>query len=120
MAHRIEKNEGLIEVHLSGEASLWEVLFVLRTLQQLAPRKEISDLWTISEEYVVPWNLFATIVRGIGRLIDHDTLPTKSAIVVSNQVQLMQAKFYQQEAKVLPYETGVFLSRHEAVKWLKS
>ena len=64
MAFRIEKADDIIEVHLWGEGDESEVLTILRKLHEMAPRKEISDLWLISEEYVVPWVSFLPIVKG--------------------------------------------------------
>ena len=120
MAHRIEKTEDLIEVHLWGDAHLTEVLTVLRKLHALTPRKEISDLWLIAEEYVVPWATFSTIVKAVTHLLGRDMVMAKSAIVVANEFQVAQASMYQEAAHHLPFKVGVFRNRDAAVQWLKT
>ncbi len=120
MAFRIEKAEDLIEVHVWGNAHESEVLEILRELQAMAPRKEISDLWLISEEYVVPWDSFLPIVKEIKRLLPSGMIAKKSAIVVATHSQMAQAQLYLEEAKCLPFEIAAFMTREEAVRWLKT
>jgi hypothetical protein len=120
MAFRIEKVEDFIEVHLWGNADESEVVAILRKLNEMAPHREISDLWLLSEECVVPWDVFLTIVKEVGRLLSPDMIAKKSAIVVASHFQMAQAELYLEEAKRLPYETGVFMTREEAVRWLKA
>jgi hypothetical protein len=120
MAYRIERSEEFIEVHLSGQVDEWEILTILRKLSEMAPRKEISDLWLLGEECVVRWDAFATIVDGIKRLLPADMIASKSAIVVASPFQMVQAEMYREAAKRLPYEIGAFMRREEAVRWLKT
>ena len=120
MAHRIEKTEDFIEVHLSGETHEEEILIILWKLHQLIPRKEISDVWLLDEACVVPWQAYSKIVRGIAGLMSSDMITSKSAIVVSNHFQMAQAEMFREEAKCLPYEIGVFMSREESARWLKA
>ncbi|MBM4079732.1 MAG: hypothetical protein FJ278_08535 [Planctomycetes bacterium] len=120
MAYRIEKTEDLIEVHLSGQVDEWEILAILGKLRDMAPRKETSDVWLLGEECVVRWDAFSMIVDGIKRLLPPDLIPSRSAIVVASPFQMAQAEMYRQEAKSLPYETGAFMTREEAVRWLRS
>ncbi len=120
MAFRIEKKEDCIEVHLWGNAHESEVLEILRKLREMAPRKEISDLWLLSEEYVVPWDLFLPIVNEVKSFVSGDMIANKSAIVVANHSQMAQAQLYLEEAKSLPFEIGAFMTREEAVRWLKT
>lgn len=119
MAFRIEKTEDFIEVHLWGNAHESEVITILRKLHEMAPRKEISDLWLLSEEYVLPWDTFLPIVKEVTRLLSRDMIAKKSAIVVANHFQMAQAELYLEEAECLPFEIGVFMTRDEAIKWLK-
>jgi hypothetical protein len=84
MAFRIEKTEDLIEVHLWGYGDEAEVVNILRKLRGMAPRKEISDLWLISEEYVVPLDAFLRIVKELIGFLSNDMIAKKSAIVVAN------------------------------------
>jgi hypothetical protein len=117
---RIEKKEDFIEVHLWGNSHESEVVEILWKVHEMAPRKEISDLWLLSEDCVVPWGVFPALVKQVGRLVSPDFIGSKSAIVVVNHFQMAQAKLYLEEAKGLPYETGVFMTREEALRWLKT
>ena len=120
MAFRIEKTEDFIEVHLWGNGNEWEVMDILRKLHEMAPHKEISDLWQISAEYVVPLEAFLSIVNEITRFLSNDMIANKSAIVVANHFQMAQARLYLEEAKRLPFEIAVFMTREEAIRWLKT
>ena len=81
MAFRIEKTEDFIEVHLWSEAHESEVVAILRKLYEMAPRKEMSDLWLFAEEYVIPWDAFSEIVKEVTQFLSHDMIASKSAIV---------------------------------------
>jgi len=120
MAFRIEKTEDFIEVQIWGNADESEVVTILRKLHEMAPRKEISDLWLVSEECVVPWDCFLPIVKEITRLLSRDMIANKTAIVVANHFQMAQAELYLEEAKCLPFEIGAFMTREEAIRWLKT
>jgi hypothetical protein len=120
MAFRIEKTEDCIEVHLWGNGDQWEIMNILGQLREMAPRKEISDLWLVSKEYVVPWHAFSPIVKEVTRLLANDMIANKTAIVVSDHLQMSQARLYLEEAKRLPFEIGVFITREEAMRWLKT
>jgi hypothetical protein len=119
MAFRIEKTDDFIEVHLWSEAHESEVVAILRKLHEMAPRKEISDLWLFAEEYVISWEAFSEIVKEVTQLLPHDMIASKSAIVVTNHFQMAQAELYLEEAKCLPFEIGVFMTREEAIRWLE-
>jgi hypothetical protein len=120
MAFRIEKTEDFIEIHLSGIAQMSEVAEILQKLHEMAPRKEISDLWLISEECVVPWEAFRPIVKEVTGLLSPDMVPSKSAIVVASHFQMAQAQLYLEETKRLPFKTAAFMTREEAIRWLKT
>jgi hypothetical protein len=120
MAFRIEKTEDFIEVHLRGNGHESEVVSILRKLHEMAPRKEISDLWLLSDGYVLPWDVFLPIVKEITRFLSPDMIANKSAIVVATHFQMALAKLYLEEAKCLPFEIGAFMTREEAVRWLKT
>ena len=119
MAFRIERTEEVIEVHLWGQGRESEILAILGELYKMAPRKEVSDLWLVSEDYVVPWDAFSTIAKQVRGFLSHDMVAKNSAIVVANQFQMVQAELYRNEAQGLPFEIGVFLTREDAVAWLK-
>ena len=120
MGFRIERTENLIEVHLWGHMQGAEIVSILWQLHAIAPRKEINDLWLLAEDCVVPWDIFLPIVKEVGRLLSPDMKASRSAIVVASHLQMAQAQLYLEEARRLPFETGAFLSREEAVKWLKT
>ena len=120
MAFRIERTKDFIEVHLWGNGHESEILEILRKLREMAPRKEISDLWMISEEYVVPWDLFLPIVNEVKSFVSSDIIAKKSAIVVANHSQMAQAQLYLEEGQSLPFEMGAFMTREEALRWLKT
>ena len=120
MAFSIEKTEDFIEVHVWGEAQPGEVMAILHKLREMAPRKETSDLWVFPEEYVVPWDAFVTIVKEITGFVVPGMVGKKTAIVVANNFQMAQGELYRKEAKALPFEIGVFMSRDEAMEWLKT
>ncbi len=120
MAFRIEKGPDFIEVHLWGKGDESEILTILRQLYEMAPRKEICDLWLISEGYVVPWDCFLPILKEITGFLGRDTIASKSAIVVASHFQVAQAELYLKEAESLPFEIGVFMTREEAIRWLKT
>ena len=120
MAFRIEKAGDFIEVHLSGNGDKSEVVDILRKLYEMAPRKEISDLWLVSEEYVVPWDAFLPIVMEVTRFLSNDMITNKTAIVVASHLQMAQGRLYLEEAKRLPFAIGIFMTRQEAIRWLKT
>jgi hypothetical protein len=120
MAFRIEKTEDFIEVRLWGNAHVAEIVEILQKLREMAPRKEISDLWLVSEECVVPWDAFLPIVKELTHLLSPDMMANKSAIVVANHFQMAQAELYLEETESLPFQTGAFMTREEAIRWLKT
>ena len=120
MAFRIEKAGDFIEVQVWGSADRSEVVQILRKLHEMTPRKEISDLWLLSEDYVVPWDAFSSIVKELRYLLSADVIANKSAIVVTSHSKMAQARLYLEEAKCLPFDIGVFMTREEAVRWLKT
>ncbi len=118
MAFNIERNEGFIEVHLWGEGQEGEVLTIVQKLKEMAPKKEIADLWMISKEYVLPWACYLPIVEKIANFTPINGGAMKSAIVVSDHFQMAQAQFYLEAAKCLPFAVGAFMTRNEAIRWL--
>jgi hypothetical protein len=119
MSFRIERTDDLIEVYLWGHVQGSEIMSILWQLNAIAPRKEISDVWLLAEDCVVPWDTFLPVVKELGRLLSPDMKASRSAIVVASHLQMAQAQLYLEEAKRLPFETRAFLSREEAVTWLK-
>ena len=105
---------------MSGRTSAKELVSAVGALHEKDPRKEIPDLWLISEESMVPLAEFPGIVASIGGLLSDDLVGCRSAMVVPNELFLRRVQMYQAEAKSLPYELGVFLSHQEALDWLKS
>jgi hypothetical protein len=119
MPYRIQKTDGFVEIYLWGETSPGEVLVVLRRLHDLAPSKELSDLWIFSSECVIPCEAYQTIVKAAQSLCCTGMIASRSAIVAADQFQKAQLELYLREAQNLPFEIGAFTERDEAVEWLK-
>jgi hypothetical protein len=119
MTCRIEERGDLVVVNVTGETSKWEVLDTVHRLHERDPRKDVSDLWILSSESVVPFDAFPELVEGIRRLCTDGRKFARSAIVASGQFQKALMDMYRSEAQSLPYEIGVFTSRAAAEKWLK-
>jgi hypothetical protein len=59
-------------------------------------------------------------VKELTRFLSNDMMAKKSAIVVADYLQMAQARLYLEEAKSLPFEIGVYMTREEAIRWLKT
>ena len=120
MPYRIHRSDGIVEVEVSGNTSVTELLSAVRELRAMDPRKEVSDLWTISEDIVVPFAEFSTIVANIKALCTSDMVGCKTALVANGEFQRAVMDLYRSEAKALPFQIGVFASREQAIHWLKA
>jgi predicted Fe-S protein YdhL (DUF1289 family) len=120
MPFRVSENDGLVEVHAWGDVSMAEVCMVLRELRQRDPHKERSDIWYISDASVIPIAAYAAIVEELKSMCGPETGASRSAIVVSNELQRAAMEIYKAEAVGLPWQIGVFRSRDEAVAWLRA
>ncbi len=120
MAYRINKMDDLMEVHVWDEVSVTDVLTILGQLHAMAPLKEISDLWMLSEGCMIPWDEFSTVAKGIKNLVAKDAVARPSAVVAANQFHRAQLELFLHEARELPYEIGIFSERDEAVNWLQA
>jgi len=122
MPYQIQIRDGIAEVTLSGETSVAEVLQAVGELRDRDPRKEGCDLWEISEECVVPIDAFPAIAGGIKSFCPNGMVGNKTAFVANSEFQKSVMDMYRSEARKqkLPFEIGVFTSRDEAVRWLKS
>ncbi|MCX6996871.1 MAG: STAS/SEC14 domain-containing protein [Kiritimatiellaeota bacterium] len=120
MSYSIEKTPDFVEVHIRGDTSGRDVLTVLEQLTKEYPRKEICDLWVLSSECVIPFGAFSTIVEKLKGAVANDFVGCKTALVVTDAFQMAQAAMYRHEAAALPFEIRVFMSRDQAVEWLKS
>lgn len=120
MPIQIQSGGEFVEVTVSGEVSKWEIMDALGKLRILDPRKERCDLWMLGPEVVIPFAEFASIIGMTMSMATGDFVGNKSAVVASDEFQLAEADMYRMEAKGLPYPIGVFTSRDEAVKWLRS
>ena len=120
MAYRIHEGDGFVEVQISEETSVEELLGVIRELRDRDPRKEISDLWSLSEDSIIPIASFASIVASVAPLCPRDIVGRKTAVVASNELHRAVLDIYRAEAARLPFAIGVFTSREEAVHWLKA
>jgi hypothetical protein len=118
MAYRIQESDGFVEVHVWGKTSKWELLDAVHRLRSRDPRKEIGDLWVIAEESMVPLDAFPEIVAAIARFCFSGIACARSAIVAGGPFHKTLLDFYGVEARVLPFEVGVFTSRDEAIAWL--
>jgi hypothetical protein len=120
MPYKIQEIDGYVEVSVWGETSKWEVLEVIRELQRRDTRKEVSDLWLLSKECMVPFTEFSEIAEAVKSLCTSGMIGSKSAIVAEDELQRAQLEMYRAEAAILPFEVRVFRSRDDAVQWLKS
>ena len=119
MPYLIIENDGFVEVQVSGETSVQEILEVIRTLREKDPRKNKSDLWIVAENSIVPISTFSAIAQTVGSLCHPNMTAKRTAIVVSNELHRAALDIYREEAQSLPFEIGSFTSRDEAVQWLK-
>ena len=120
MSYEIQKLDDHVEIRLSGEISHWDVLLIFGRLRLMTPRKELSDVWVLSDDCAVPqFASFPTMVQYSTKLMPRDMVLNRSAIVVSNHLQKAQAEMYRREASGLPYEIGVFSDRENAVAWVR-
>ena len=120
MPYRIQERDGFSEIHVSGETSKWEVLKAIRQLRDRDPRKETSDLWVISNTSMVPFAEYSTIVEAVRSLCSSDMIGNKTAIVAADELQKAELDMFRSQAEALPFEMRVFISRDEAVEWLKT
>ena len=119
MPYQTQRNDELIELQLWGRTSKWEVLAALREVRALAPRKELSDLWTVGPACMIPWDEYASIVDAVQGFCTADMQPSRTAIVVGGEFQIAQADIYVQQARSLPFPIRVFTRRDNALAWLK-
>ncbi len=119
MPYTIQPLDDFVEIQITGQPSMWELLNVLRQLRERDPRKKKPDVWIISEDTVFPLEWHTQIANTLQRLCLPDmAVGAKSAIVVCNEFQRAQFEMYRQQAQSLPFEVGVFKSRANALKWL--
>jgi len=119
MAHRFDVVDGIVEVHVTGQPTKWELLEIFGKLQARDPQKTMSDLWFVSEETVIPPSWHAKLADAVRSLATAGVKPRRSAVVAANQLHMAMLDMYRQEAEGLPFEVGVFLSADEARAWLK-
>ena len=120
MSYQIYERDGWIEVQVLEKTSPQELLTAIRDLQRRDPRKEVPDLWTFSEDSIVPYVEFPTIVASVKALCNGELVGCKTALVAKNEFQRVVMDLYRVAAKILRFEIGVFSSREQAIEWLKS
>jgi hypothetical protein len=120
MPYRIYERDSIVEVLVWGMISAPEIIEALRELHHRDSRKQISDLWNMSESSMVPLTAFSEIIEAVHTLCSPDMVGRKSAIVVSSGLQKMAAQLYLSAAKDLPFEIQAFTSRKDAISWLMS
>ncbi len=120
MAYEIEKKEDFFEVCVSGNTSRFEVMEIIWELDRRDRGKHFPDLWIIAEKSQVPFVYFREIAETIRSLLPSDAIGNKTAIVAAGEFHKAQLEMYRSEASILPFEIRVFLSRDEAVKWIKN
>ena len=119
MPYSIKRQNGFVEVEVWGETSAAEIIAAVNEIHAEYPRKECSDLWVLARESMLPLSTFPTIIEAIVGLCGEDHVYRRSAIVASDQFQKAMADMYRSEADTLPFEVGVFISRDDAIQWLK-
>jgi hypothetical protein len=120
MAYQIEKKESFFEVRVLGNTSKPEILEIIRELDRRDRGKHFPDLWIIAKESQVPFVHFREIAEEIRSLLPCDAIGNKTAIVAAGEFYKAQLELYRSEASILPFEIRVFLSRDEAVEWIKN
>ena len=84
------------------------------------PEKEKHDLWIVAPESMVPFSSFASLVQKTRELLPQDARKCrgKSALVAADAFRMAQLNMYRNEARSLPFQLRVFLSKQEAMDWL--
>ena len=118
MPYKIEDRDCYVEVSVWGEANRWEVLEALRKLHRRDPRKEIPDMWLISEETVFPVEWHLPVATATEKLCAKGCIGARSAIVVADKLHKAQLDLYRKQARELPYQMRVFTERKDAEIWL--
>ncbi len=119
MPCRLEEVDSVFEVHVSNPTSRWEIIQTIEEMAGRDPRKERPDLWVFHDEAIVSLAEFPEIVRTVKGLCRPDIVGNRSALVVCSGLQSVAAAMYRSDAGRLPFETEVFASREEALRWLK-
>ncbi len=119
MPYRIEEVDSIFEVRVSNPTSQREILQAIGELAGKDPRKERCDLWYFPHEASVSLEEFSEIVRVVKSLCPPDMVGNKTALLVSGELQRVAAHMYRSDAADLPFETEVFTSREDALRWLK-
>ena len=120
MAYSIHREVGFIEVKVWGKTSVWDVLSALWELRRNDPHKKTCDLWSFASGCVVPLMAFPKIVNMVLAIAPRDKSGCRSALVVSDEMQMAQAQIYLSEVNKFPFEIQAFLSRDRAVEWLRA
>lgn len=120
MPYSIHEEEGFVEVKVWDKTSIWDVLSALWELRRRDPHKKICDLWSFASGCVIPLVAFPKIIGMVLAIVPRDKSGCRSALVVSDEIQMAEAQIYLHEARNLPFEIKAFLSRTSAVEWLKS
>lgn len=118
MAYEIEKKDRYIEVRVSGETSVWEVLRIIHELHRQDPGKRLPDLWRVAAESQVPFVHLSTIAHAVISLLPRGAPGNRSAILAATAFQAAQLRMYEAEASILPFPVRVFVSEDEALAWL--
>ena len=122
MGYEIEKQEGYYEIRLFGKGSTFEILKAVAELIRRDPRKKYPDIWIVAPEFQVPYVAYHGIVAALARVFTKFLISKRTAFVASDDAfQKAQLDIYQQEVcSVLPVDARVFLSRDEAIDWIKN
>lgn len=119
MPYQITRQPHLVEVHMSGKMSHWDVLGVVFKLYKQDPGKETPDLWILDSGCEFSLYSFPPIVQGILKLATKTVKKgCRSAILAADEFQRLKMELYCAEAKALPYEVRAFTDRGEALDWL--
>lgn len=118
MPYKIQRNDEWVEIRLWGETAKDEILKIIHEINRQDPKKELSDVWIVDKESMVPFFAFREIAESVQLICEPGMAGTKSAIVAGDEFHRAQIEMFQAEAKILPYPIGVFATRDEAIEWI--
>jgi hypothetical protein len=111
----------MTEVRVWGDCSESELLGILTQLWEKDRGKHSSDLRIVAPGCLIPFGTYPRIVDRLRQFCQADQMThgRRTAIVASDEFQKALLELYRIESQSLPFEVGVFMSRDEAVRWLR-
>jgi len=120
MPYSIHDEDGFVEVKVWGELSAFDTMCAVWELRKKDPRKKTPDLWNVSRGCVLPSATFSAIAKMVLAIIPSDKSGRRSAIVVADSSLMAAVEKYTQDVRFAPFETKAFMSRDQAIEWLKA